>query len=212
MKYWLMGLFYVLIIAGCTGSRNLLPHNMNIGQSAKIVYIDGRSENVYISAKDENELTVVSESDHTKKTVPINDIRNISHIDVFYDDLAYPISSAEIEKYKQSRNAWGYAIGGAVAGGAIGLVAALPFWYAEVGGVPPYFVAGGGAIVGSIYFALKGQDKDKMIAVEEIRSIRQIERDMEAQIESEKKQIEKLKKEKAKLEEEIQNPDTQSNR
>ena len=46
---------------------------------------------------------------------------------------------------------------------------ALPFWYAEVGGVPPYFVAGAGAIVGSIFYALKGQDKDKMIAVEEIR-------------------------------------------
>jgi len=208
MKYWLIFILYTVFFINCTGSRNLLPQNLSIGQSAKIVYADGKSENVFVSAKDEDELTVVSESEHVSKTVPIKNIRSISNIRVFYDDLAYPISLAEIEKNKRSRNAWGYAIGGAVAGGAIGLVSALPFWYAEVGGIPPYFVAGAGAIVGSIFYALKGQDKDKMIAVEKIRSIRQIEREMEAQIKLEKEQINKLKEEKVKLEEKIKRPDT----
>lgn len=195
----------VVIFLGCSANKDLTYKKANEGESVRLVYLDGKSENVFISGKRGDSLAVVPASDHKLKSVPADKIRRINRLRTNYDNLAYPISSAEINKTKTSKNTVGYAVGGAVAGSVVGLVAALPFWYAEIGGVPPYFVAGAGAIVGSIYFAFKGQEKDKFVAINKIRSIRKIERDLEKEVAMEKEKLDELNKKKLKLKEKVEN-------
>ncbi|GAB4363904.1 MAG: hypothetical protein Kow0042_02100 [Calditrichia bacterium] len=167
------------------------------------MFQNGESENALLKARTDTSLIYVAESDHQVHNAPIEQIRRIEYIDTYYDDLAFPISSAEIERTKTNQNTFGYAVGGAVFGGATGLIIALPLWYADVEGIPPYFVAGAGAVVGSIYFALKGQEKDRDVAVQKIRYSRQRERDLQEQIEKEKKQLEELEKSKKEIEEQL---------
>jgi hypothetical protein len=124
-------------------------------------------------------------------------------LDLVLDYKANLISEAEIDKVKSDRNTWGYAIGGAIIGGAAGLAVGLPLWYANVDEVPPYFIAGATAVAGSIYFAFKGQNKDRENAIRQIRMQRLGEGNLEKQLEDEKQKLEELEKEKQKIQEQL---------
>ena len=204
MKSTLFFLVFLFFIFGCSNHKTLTVPQIENRQSVKLVFQDGTSANAFIVSKENNQLTYIAQSDHQKYTVPVKNIRRVEALNTYLDDLANPISNAEIERVKSNRNTWGYAIGGAVVGGAAGLVVALPFWYNDVKGIPPYFVAGAGAVVGSIYFAFRGQDKDRTIAVETIRYQRKAERELQEQIEREKKQLQKIQETKKELEKKLQ--------
>ena len=173
-------------------------------QTVKIIYRDGKVANGIITEKSPEKVEYISEADHQSHTALLENVLRIERLDVVYDLDANPISSAEIEKYKNNKNTWGYALGGAVIGGAAGLVVGLPFWYADVGNVPPYFTAGAGAVVGSILFAIRGQDKDKEEAIHKIRYLRKAEKNLEDELEQEKQQLQKIEEEKQKLKEELE--------
>lgn len=204
MKYYkiLCSIFVILILA-CSGSKNLNMDNLQKYHAVKIIFRDGHADNGIITDKNGENITYISEADHVSREVKREEILRFEKLGRTYDLLAYPISTAEVEKYKQNRNTWGYALGGAVIGGAAGLVVGLPFWYADVGGIPPYFTAGAGAVIGSIYFAFRGQDKDKQEAIRKIRYFRQHEKKLENQVEKEKQQLQKIEDEKRKLKEEL---------
>lgn len=197
-------LVFLFFIAGCSTSRNLAVTRIESRQSVKLTFQDGTSVNAFIFKKEKDQLTYIAGNDHQKHNVAIKNIRRVEALTTPLDDLANPISNAEIERVKSNRNTWSYGIGGAVIGGATGLVVALPFWYNNVKGIPPYFVAGAGAVVGSIYFAFRGQEKDRTIAVESIRYQRKAERDLQEQIDREKKQLQKIQETKKELEKKLQ--------
>jgi len=168
----LLMLLGAILFSQCSSSSSLTFQKAKQEQAAKFFYQDGTQDKGIILKKEANSLLYVSEANHEHQTVDNSTIRRMEKLEVVYDYQAYPISEAEIDKVKSSRNTWGYAIGGAVIGGAAGLAVGLPLWYAEVDQVPPYFFAGAGAVAGSIYFAFKGQDKDRENAIRQIRLTR----------------------------------------
>ena len=94
--------------------------------------------------------------------------------------------------------------------GAAGLAVGLPLWYADVDQVPPYFIAGATAVAGSIYFAFKGQNKDRENAIRQIRFTRLSEQELEKQVEDEKKKLDDLEKEKQKIQEQLKDKEQES--
>ncbi len=196
-------LVLAFLVSGCGSGKNLVVTQLKEDQAAKLFFIDGESENVLIVGRTESEINYVSEKDHTLHSVPLKNIRRIEKLNVIYDDLAYPISQAEIGKYKTNKNAWIFGIGGAVIGGAVGLVVSFPLWLKGIGDVPPYFVACAGAVIGSVFYTFRGQEKDRELAVKKIRYVRKIERDLQRQLEEEKEKLEAIKKEKKVLEQKV---------
>jgi hypothetical protein len=194
----------IILFSACSGSKYLTMKKVKTDQAVKIIYRDGKVANGIITEKSPEKVEYISEADHQSHSALREDILRIERLDVVYDLDANPISTAEIEKYKNNKNTWGYALGGAVIGGAAGLVVGLPFWYADVGNVPPYFTAGAGAVVGSILFAIRGQDKDKEEAVQKIRYVRKAEKNLEEEVEQEKQRLQKIEEEKQKLKEELE--------
>jgi hypothetical protein len=193
-----------MLFVACSGNKYLTMKKVKTDQTVKIIYRDGKVANGIITEKSPEKIEYISEADHQSHTALLENVLRIERLDVVYDLDANPISSAEIEKYKNNKNTWGYALGGAVIGGAAGLVVGLPFWYADVGNVPPYFTAGAGAVVGSILFAIRGQDKDKEEAIHKIRYLRKAEKNLEDELEQEKQQLQKIEEEKQKLKEELE--------
>ena len=194
----------IMLFVACSGNKYLTMKKVKTDQTVKIIYRDGKVANGIITEKSPEKVEYISEADHQSHTALLENVLRIEQLDVVYDLDANPISSAEIEKYKNNKNTWGYALGGAVIGGAAGLVVGLPFWYADVGNVPPYFTAGAGAVVGSILFAIRGQDKDKEEAIHKIRYLRKAEKNLEDELEQEKQQLQKIEEEKQKLKEELE--------
>jgi len=190
---------FAMVFQACAPARVLQVQEIEPSYSIKIYTNDGKVLKGIVVKRERTAIVLVSEKDHKPYTIPLKDIRRVERSDQIYDFEGYPISEAEIVKYKDNRNAWGYAIGGAALGGLVGLVIALPMWYADVGGIPPYFVSGIGAVAGSIFFAMKGIRKDRDLAIEKIRYIRQRERELARQKEEEQKRLEEIKKQKEEL-------------
>ncbi|MFZ0389176.1 MAG: hypothetical protein WAN36_01870 [Calditrichia bacterium] len=172
-------------------------------QSVKLHIKDSQAINGIVLQNRNGYLYFVPEKTHELDSVRIESVVRIEPLEQQYDFRAYPISEAETNKYKTNHSTYGYAVGGAVLGAAAGLVAGLPFWYAEVGGVPPYLTAGAGAIVGSIYFAIRGQEKDRQRSIQYIRVLRQEEIDLENELVLEKEKIKKLQEQKEMLNEQL---------
>jgi hypothetical protein len=209
-KQLLLLLLGTILFSQCSSSSNLTFQKAKQEQSAKFFYTDGTQDSGIILKKEENTILFVSEADHEPQTIESGAIRRIEKLDVVYDYHAYPISEAEIRKVKNNKNTWGYAIGGAVIGGAAGLAVGLPLWYAEVDQVPPYFLAGAGAVAGSIYFAFKGQNKDREIAIRHIRLSRLSEEELEKELEDEKQKLDELEEEKQKLQQQLREKEQES--
>ncbi len=203
-------IFYALLISsfffmGCGGNRVLTPQTLTRGDAVKLYLTDGAIDHGIIIRQEQNTIDFVSETDHKSRSIKTENIRRVERSENIFDYQAYPISKAEIIRNKNNHNTWGYAVGGAIIGAAAGIAIALPLWYAEVDDIPPYFWAGAGAVIGSIYFAFKGQDKDRREAIARIRYLRISDQKLKNEIEAEKKKLEEIEQEKSKLKEQIKN-------
>lgn len=196
-------LLLILLLFSSCSQTGLRVQMLNRDQSVKLVMKDGTVDNGIVVKREAENIHYVSETTHQEKIVPVVDIIRVEKLGIVYDYKAYEISEAEINKNKGSRNTWGYALGGAVIGAATGIAIGLPLWYADIDQVPPYFIAGAGAVAGSIFFAFKGQDKDKELAIKKIRYSRMTDQEIQRQLEEERKRIEELKQQKQKLQEKI---------
>jgi hypothetical protein len=199
-----------VLLFQCGSTSNLTFQKVKQEQSAKIYYHDGTQDSGIILKKEGDSLIYVSEKNHERQTAENSAIRRMENLDIVYDLEAFPISEAEIAKVKSNKNTWGYAIGGAVIGGAAGLAVGLPLWYAEVDQVPPYFFAGAGAVAGSIYFAFKGQNKDREHAIRQIRFTRLSEKELDKQLEDEKQKLEEIEREKQELQQQLKDKEKES--
>jgi len=195
-------LLILLLFSNCSHT-GLRVQMLSRDQSVKLVMKDGTVDNGIVVKREAENIHYVSETTHQEKIVPVVDIIRVEKLGIVYDYKAYEISEAEINKNRGSRNTWGYALGGAVIGAATGIAIGLPLWYADIDQVPPYFIAGAGAVAGSIFFAFKGQDKDKELAIKKIRYSRMTDQEIQRQLEEERKRIEELKQQKQKLQEKI---------
>lgn len=197
----------LFLLTGCSSTNILVPEKIKKDDGVKLYFTDGTIDNGIIIKTELNTLVYVSETDHKPRPVKLENIRRIEKAENIYDYQAYPISRAEIDKYKSNRNTWGYAVGGGIIGAAAGLAVGLPLWYADIDQVPPYFWAGAGAVIGSIYFAFKGQDKDRLEAIRKIRYSRLSDEDVKNEIDDEKKKLEEIELEKQRLQEQLKNKD-----
>ncbi len=194
----LMLFLFVFVMTGCTSSRVIMTKDVDAGQSVKLYLRSGEIEDGVVLEHQQNNILFVGDTDHQKRTIAISDIRRIEHSTQDFDYQAFPISNAEIEKYKQSKNTWGYAIGGGIVGGVGGLAVGLPIWLANEN-PPPLFAAGLGFILGSIYFATRGIKKDREEALTQVRILRQKEEQLDDKRKAELAKLKAIQEQKAKL-------------
>ncbi len=203
LKSMVRGVAIIVLVGflfqACAPGKQLFAPDVKKYSSVKIYTVDGNTLEGIVLKHKGNEIIVVSEADHKPHTIQLKDIRRIERSDKIYDYHAYPISPAEIEKYKGNRNMWGYALGGAAISGLGGIVVALPFWRSEVISVPPYFVGGIAAVVGSIYFARKGMQKDYAQALEVVRYAHLRQRQLEEEKRKEEERLKKIEEEKQRI-------------
>ena len=210
MKVYLKMMGYLLFAAvffGSCSSTTMAVKDLDRDQSVRLFFKNGTADNGIILKKEMETIRFVSGETHQEENIRLDNILRVEKLKLVYDYKANEISEAEIDKNKGSGNTWGYALGGAVIGAAAGIAIGLPLWYAEVDQIPPYFIAGAAAVAGSIFFAFKGQDKDKELAVKKIRYSRISDQDIQKQLEEEQKQIEELKKQKEKLQNQMKTSD-----
>ena len=191
-------LIVVLFLSNCSGSRYLNLPEVKKDQSVKIYLKNGQVQEGIVTEQTGSELEIISAYDHLAHTLKSTDISRVELSGKHYDYGGYPISSAEIEKYKKNRNTWGYAIGGAVIGGLAGLAIGYPIWVAN-DNPPPLFGAGVGAVIGSIYFATRGIKKDQHIAINQVRYIRIKEYELEQEKQAEEERLKEIEKQKQEL-------------
>lgn len=186
------------LFSQCGAPRYLSMEEVKKEQSVKLYLRNGSVEEGIVTEHSASELTLVSAADHQNRTYAAADISRMEPSATYYDYRAYPISSAEIEKYKGSRNAWAYGVGGAVVGGLIGLAINYPVWVAN-DNPPPLLGAGLGAVVGSIYFATRGIKKDQQTAVRQVRYLRERESELEEEKHSEEDRLREIQRQKEEL-------------
>ncbi len=186
------------LFSQCGGSRYLSMEEVKKEQSVKLYLRNGKVEEGIVTGNSASELTLISAADHQSHTYTATEISRVEPSATYYDYQAYPISGAEIEKYKGSRNAWAYGVGGAVLGGLVGLAINYPIWVAN-DDPPPLLGAGIGAVVGSIYFATRGIKKDQQTAVRQVRYLRERENELEKEKQSEEERLREIERQKEEL-------------
>ncbi len=194
----LLGFFW-----NCTTSKVILRPEVKQDQSVKIFTRANQVLEGIVIQVDEEQLTLISTANSQKETVPFKEIRRIERSDKVFDYNARPISKAEIEKFKGSRNTLGYAAGGAAIGGLAGLAIGLPIWLSQ-DNPPPLFAAGIGAVLGSIYFGVKGMRRDEDIAIQKVRYFRRRETDLVKEKQKEEQRLKEIELEKQRLKEELE--------
>lgn len=186
------------LFSQCGGPRYVSMEEVKKEQSVKLYLRNGKVEEGIVTGNSAAELTLISAADHQSHTYTATEISRVEPSATYYDYQAYPISNAEIEKYKSSRNAWAYGVGGAVVGGLVGLAINYPIWVAN-DDPPPLLGAGIGAVVGSIYFAARGIKKDQQIAVRQVRYLRERESELEQEKQSEEERLREIERQKEEL-------------
>lgn len=192
----------VAMFSHCSGPRYLSIPEVKQDQSVKIYLKNGQVQEGIVKEQSSSGLQVVSAADHEEYSLGSADISRIEASSTYYDRRGYPISSAEIQKNKKTRNTWGYAIGGAVVGGAVGLAIGYPIWVSN-DNPPPLFISGIGAVLGSIYFATKGIKKDQQAAVQQVRFLRDHDYQLEETKKSEEEKLKELEKQKEELQKKL---------
>ncbi|RMI04975.1 MAG: hypothetical protein D6681_08775 [Calditrichaeota bacterium] len=187
-----------VLMGGCSASRYLAVPEIEKGQAVRLYLASGAIVEGIIIERGGTELTVVLEEDHQPHVFKFSEIRRVERSPKNYDYQAYPISEAEIEKYRTNRNALVYPVGGAVLGFLSGVAIGLPVWLAA-DDPPPFFVGGVGAVIGSIYFATRGMRKDREDAIQRVRYIRDRENQLEAEKRAEEERLRELERQKQEL-------------
>ena len=192
-----------LLLAGCAGSRFVKVEDVKAQQDVKLYLSNGKIHEGLILERRVDNILFVDAADQSVKEIALGDVRRIEKSSNYYDYNGYPISEAEIKKYRKNKNTWGYAIGGGLIGGAAGLAVGLPIWLAN-DSPPPLFATGLGFVAGSILYASKGVNKDKQIAVVQVREFRKTERELEAQRKIEEERLKQLQAEKERLQKQLE--------
>ena len=176
-------LFFVmaLLLAGCAGSRFVKVEDVKAQQDVKLYLSNGKIHEGLVLERRVNDILFVDAADKSVKEISLNDVRRI----------------------EKNKNTWGYAIGGGFIGGAAGLAVGLPIWLAN-DNPPPLFATGLGFVAGSILYASKGVNKDKQIAVVQVREFRKTERELEAQRKIEEERLKQLQAEKERLQKQLE--------
>lgn len=194
----IMALIIAAALMGCSSSRYFNVEKTEPNQSVRIFMKTGEAKEGIVLEQTGTELVFVDSQTHEPESIPHSAIRQIELSNSNFDYDGYPISDAEISKYKKSRNTWGYALGGAAVGAGIGLAIATPIWLAN-DNPPPLFGAGIGLIIGSIYFGSRGMKKDYHVAVEQVREMRGAESQLVQEKAAEEAKLKDLEKEKQEL-------------
>jgi hypothetical protein len=196
-------LVLVLLLTSCAGSKFIKVEDVEAQQDVKLFLSDGKVHEGLVLERRVDKILFVDAADQSVKEISISDVRRIEKSTNYYDYNGYPISEAEIKKYRKNKNTWGYAIGGGFIGGAVGLAVGLPIWLAN-DNPPPLFATGLGFVAGSILYASKGVNKDRRIAVIQVREFRKTERELEAQRKIEEERLKQLKAEKERLKKQLE--------
>ncbi|MEL6821739.1 MAG: hypothetical protein AAFP70_08265 [Calditrichota bacterium] len=187
-----------LLLSNCSTSKVITNNQVDTYQSIRVFLTNGDTMEGLVTSRDAETITLVSSSDDLEHKLLYSDISRLERSDKHFDMQANVISDAEIKKYRNNRNSWVYALGGAAISGLAGIAVGLPVWYA-VDNPPPFFTGGLGAVFGSIYFANRGMKRDDKEALAKVRFLREHEDGLEAARVEEQTRLKALQQEKENL-------------
>lgn len=193
-------LFVILsMVMACSSSRYVRFDQVKPERSVRLFTYQGKLYEGLVLEKTDQSLTLINASDGQKYTFSRKAIRQIQPSQKEHDFDGKPITDAELERYRSTRNTLGYAIGGMLIGGFAGLVVGYPLWATETVNVPPFFTGGVAAIISSLYYGNKGMKKDEWEAVQKVRYIRLQNKRLKEQLQAEAERLKKLEQEKQNL-------------
>lgn len=191
----------------CGGTKALSVDNPPIGISAKIKLVDGTVKQGVLLKKEGNIIKYVDTVSKVPEDLEIGKIMEITHADRVYDLQGDEITEQAISDAKGSGKTIGYGLAGVVLGAAVGFGLGAVYQSVSENTTKLIYPMVGLGIAGGIWLGIKGSHSDREDAIDEIRADRYhvYQKQLENEIEEQKKQIEKEKLEKEKREQK-QNP------
>ena len=189
----------------CSGSRKISIEEPPVGQSVKIVLVDGSMREGVILKREGQEIRYVDTETHKPERLDVQKIRGIVKSNMIYDLEGKRITESEIADEKGITKTLGYGVGGFVLGAAVGFGVGVILLAQDIGKpIYPMAVLG---IGGAIYFGMRGANSDFEDAIDDIRSERykvtqeRLKKELkneQEKLEKQKKELEQLKKKKSK--------------
>jgi hypothetical protein len=175
-----------------------------IGQSVKIVLVDGSMREGVILKREGQQVRYVDTETHKPERLDVQEIRGIVKSNIIYDLEGNRITESEIAAEKGMIKTLGYGVGGLVLGAAAGFGVGVILQAQDI--APPIYPMAILGLGGAIYFGIRGADSDHEDAIDDIRSerykvtqerLKKELREEQEKLEEQKKELEQLKKKKS---------------
>ena len=196
----------LLVFSGCANRKTVSFDVLTVPAEVELELTNGTRVQGIAAEKKDGKLAVVRGAKDTLR-LPRTSLRTIQVVPPVYDEAGHLITRAEIQQEKNSRNTLLYTVGGGALSFGTGLfISSLAY---RAGDGKDFRVANpisiGTGVLGTAVFFHLGEKRDRLMAIERIKDRRKAEAERileEKRKERERllRQIEELKKEKARIE------------
>jgi hypothetical protein len=192
-------------IIACSGQGKLIKDTPEQGQSLVIYTKDGKIHEGLFIKKDDERLIFIDKDSHKAETIENSDISKVIESKRYYDFEGNEITDSNISSERGYSRTAGYGVGGLFLGAAVGFGVGIILQKQEIAAPLVPMVALG--LGGAYFFADMGYKSDTEVAIKTVRDRRfaKSKDKFEKELEETKKLIEAKKKEKVRLQNEIEN-------
>ena len=192
-------------IIACSGQGKLIKDSPQQGQSLVIYTKDGKIHEGLFIKKDEERLIFINKESHKAETIENAEISKIVESIRFYDFEGNDITESIISDERGHSRTLGYGVGGFTLGTAVGF--GLGLILQSTSSIAPIYPMIVMALGGTYFFGDMGNTGDREVAIKNVRDKRfaKSKDKFDKELEETKKLIKEKKKEKARLQKEIEN-------
>jgi hypothetical protein len=200
---------FIFYLFGCSSNGLVNLENPPAGASVKINLIDGTSKTGVLLKKKDQIIKYIDTQTGIPEDLDLSGINNIEYSKTEFDLSGKTISENEISTATGMGKTLGYGFGGLLIGGLIGFGAGALFSSTTDEGTALIYPIIGFGVAGAVFLGIKGSELDREDAIDEIRKDRYsvTQRELNEELERQKKELEKQKKDLEKLKEK-QNPES----
>jgi hypothetical protein len=188
----------------CSGQGKLIKGTPEQGQSLIIHTKNGRIYEGLFIKKDNEKFIYIDKETHKAETLDNVSITKIKISNKYYDFEGNEITESNIGEERGYSRTLGYGVGGFTLGTVIGF--GIGIILQSTNSIRPIIPMIVMALGGTYYFADKGNDSDREVAIKNVRDKRfaKSKDKFDKELEETKKLIESKKKEKERIQQEIE--------